>query len=160
MRVSNVMKIKNVLVELKNHWKLGIALLSLIAVIPIIVYILVIIPFPSAHGINRDAWVGFFGNYFGGITGGLCSVIGVFLTLNYYRDKDNIEKIKDESKKLEERDFLKKSRDLNVRPYLRIIKRTSEQLADHQIVYSDSIWTPFPEEIGHPFWLKLDINSG
>lgn len=106
----------------KKNW-LVIALL-LIPVSLLITYILVIIPFPPAMGIDRNAWVSFFGSCFGGILGGFLSVIGVFLTLSYYRKKDQY-KINDENtKKAEERQFLKDVRILNVRPYLIIKNRT------------------------------------
>lgn len=50
---------------LMKYWKLTIV--ALIPVLVLITYLLVIIPFPPAMGINRDAWVGFFGSFFGGL---------------------------------------------------------------------------------------------
>ena len=52
--------------------------------IPVIIYGLSVIPvFPS--GLNND-WAGFWGGYIGAIVGGMCTVIGVFWTIQYSRE--------------------------------------------------------------------------
>ncbi|AGK98153.1 hypothetical protein [Clostridium pasteurianum] len=123
------MDLDKILDYLKQHW---MYIILFICVLPVIVYILVIIPFPYSGGIGRDAWVGFFGSYFGAILGGVFSVAGVFLTLDYYKNKDSEEKEKDDNKKLEERKFTKNSRILKVKPYLRIINKTVENITEYQ----------------------------
>lgn len=61
--------------------------------------------------------------------GGVFSVVGVFLTLRYYRKKDRNNY---EIKKNEEREFIKKSRELNVRPYLRILPHLKSNISDYE----------------------------
>jgi len=38
--------------------------------------------------LNSSDWLGFYGSYYGSIFGGSLTLIGVFLTINYYRIKD------------------------------------------------------------------------
>lgn len=64
--------------------------------IPVIVYILIIVPFPPSFGTTRNGWLSFFGGY----AGGLATMFGVIITIT----KDNDRYI--EEKRIEKLPFL------------------------------------------------------
>lgn len=99
---------------------------------PIIVYIIARILFPPSNGISKDAWVSFWGSCLSGILGGTFSVIGVFFTLRYYRKKDNEDHKKYEVKNKEEKEFIKNSRILNVKPFLRILTHLKGNIDEYE----------------------------
>lgn len=67
---------------IKEH--LGISILLTIVIIPIVIYFLSVLPLlPS--GKNND-WAGFWGGYLGAIIGGICTVVGVYWTIQYTRE--------------------------------------------------------------------------
>lgn len=75
---------------IKKIWAL-ILILILISV-PIIVNLIMLMPSTSLDIGNVDAWISFFGSYSGGIIGGVATIIGIKLTLDYSRYKDEDEK--------------------------------------------------------------------
>lgn len=68
-----------IFVWIKTH--LIMALIIIIIIVPVLVYFLSVLPlFPS--GDNND-WAGFWGGYIGAIIGGVCTVVGVYWTIQY-----------------------------------------------------------------------------
>lgn len=53
----------------------------IIIMIPIIIYIMIILPFPPSAGTSRDGWLSFFGGYLGG----LATLVAVLLSLEENR---------------------------------------------------------------------------
>lgn len=75
---------------MKNKWILiGILIIVLL---PIIVNSYMLIPSHSFDRGSTDAWISFFGSFYGGIIGGLATIIGIWLTLKYTKEKDESEK--------------------------------------------------------------------
>jgi hypothetical protein len=57
--------------------------------------------------VDENYWVGFYGSLFGGVLGGILTLLGVFLTIKYYRDQQ------------------RELNGLNVKPYLKITDRNT-----------------------------------
>lgn len=89
----------------------------IICALPMIVYILVITPFPPSGNIGRDSWVGFFGSYLGGLLGGIGTLLAVIITTNQTRDIQ--EENKEETRSIQEENKREMAR-LN---YLEVVKR-------------------------------------
>lgn len=80
------MKDNTILERIKEHKK-QVALWSMVILIavPLIVYGLSEVSLLPVTGGND--WAGFWGGYFGAIIGGICTVVGVFLSIRYEREK-------------------------------------------------------------------------
>lgn len=86
--------------------------------------------FPSA--INKDSWLGFFGSYFGSIIGAISTIFGVYLTLNYQREKDK----EDEKSKTEElKEQIRRNQNKDVLPCF-LIKENDENINNQIKLYS------------------------
>lgn len=68
----------------KYFAKIIMALFVALCVIPLIVYLLSVVPVLPNGG---NDWAGFWGGYFGAIIGGICTVGGVFLSIQYEKEK-------------------------------------------------------------------------
>jgi hypothetical protein len=117
-----------VLIEfIKKYWILTFVFIVFFSIS--LTYVIVITPFPPAMGIDRNTWVGFLGSILGGIISGVLSVGGVFLTLNYYREKDAeqryeennrmiLERAAEHERRIQEIQLSENARNLRVKPYL------------------------------------------
>lgn len=76
---------------IKKNWRYITGILLTLIVIPVIIdWFIIGNKIPS--NISNENWVSFLGSYVGGISGGVFSIIGVFITIQYFRDKDDEEK--------------------------------------------------------------------
>jgi len=66
----------------------------MIVITPAMVYALIAVPFPPAFGMGKDAWLGYYGSFFGGLFGGIATMYAVFSTINHNKDSE------EESKRL------------------------------------------------------------
>lgn len=73
--------------------KYKVLLGSVIIATPIFIYLLLAV-IPATPGIGKEAWVGFFGSFLGGLFGGIATMYAVFSTLKDNKDRE------DKSKKL------------------------------------------------------------
>lgn len=81
------MKNKTIRVWIKKHKRQVVLYSGLILIaVPLIIYGLSEISLLPVTGGND--WAGFWGGYFGAIIGGICTVGGVFLSIQYEREKD------------------------------------------------------------------------
>lgn len=72
---------KKIFDYIKKHLVFSIIVVSVL--IPVLIYFLTVIPIlPSG---NND-WAGFWGGYIGAIIGGICTVIGVYWTIEYSQE--------------------------------------------------------------------------
>ena len=89
-----------------------IAICVFVIALPIGINILVLFKTPFAAAQNND-WIGFFGGY----VGGLSTLVGVLVTLNYYRSEDSEDKR------------------ISIMPYLKARKITDFPDNNYQSVY-------------------------
>jgi hypothetical protein len=71
-----------------RRFGLFIVIVLAIFITPIGVYLCVAAPFPPAFGMSRDAWLGYYGSFLGGLFGGIATMYAVFRTLKDNSDRD------------------------------------------------------------------------
>lgn len=117
--------------------KYGTLFLLVIVATPVIVYLLVAIPFPPAFGMGRDAWLGYYGSFFGGLFGGIATMYAVFNTLKHNKEREE------------------ESNRLSIIPYINV-KIEVEEYEEHE---EEKFYNFVFENVGLGTAIELNINS-
>jgi hypothetical protein len=74
-----------------------VAIVGVILIFPLLLNVTLFnfTSFVDANELSVSNWVGFYGSYYGGIFGGALTLIGVFLTINFYKKQSEEEKHKE-----------------------------------------------------------------
>ena len=80
------------------NWIIGGVFLFFFVVLPIVLVLISKAPFPS--GVNSDGWAGFLGSYWGGILGGVATLIAVIVTIKNGQKEADRETLKEREAKI------------------------------------------------------------
>lgn len=64
-----------------------------VLLIPVVVNVLLYIPFPTSGGLGNSEWLAFWASYIGGCLGGICTLLTIYLTIKYYEKQDTNHRI-------------------------------------------------------------------
>lgn len=101
-----------------SDWKI-VVILILIA--PIIINFIIISSLNITIAQNND-WIGFWGGY----SGGVITLLGVWYTINYYKQKDIVQTKKEKNQKI-----------LSVKPYFTVVETDEPLKNDYTIHFTD-----------------------
>ena len=89
-----------------------LAIVLILVSVPVIIDLLMFTPSTSLDKGTVDTWISFFGSYSGGIIGGIATIVGIKLTLDYTKQKDEDEKRR------------------NILPYIQVMEGYNEKYVD------------------------------